>query len=130
VGLRKFNIDIAAKRRKKHKNKISGLVISMCYHERKIQFFTNPSILVRYPYLSNKDIGKTYFAGAIQAASKKYVPFSNPGRDQCEILNTCRLIYSEILMVQSKDFLNSLGFCKSDKGSIGKIHGEVAVFFH
>jgi hypothetical protein len=26
-------IDIAAKRRKKHKNKISELVISMCYNE-------------------------------------------------------------------------------------------------
>ncbi len=77
-----------------------------------------------------KEIGKTYFVGAIQTASKKYVPFSNPGRDQCQILNTCRLIYSEILMVQSKDFLDSLGFCKSDKGSIGKIYGEVAVFFH
>ena len=53
--------------------------------------------------------------------SKKYLPFSNSGRNQCEILNTCRLIYSEILMVQSKDFFDSLGFCKSDKGSIGKI---------
>jgi hypothetical protein len=28
-----FNFDIAAKRLKKHKNKISGLVISMGYNE-------------------------------------------------------------------------------------------------
>jgi len=27
--------DMAAKRRKKHKTKISGLVISMCYNEQK-----------------------------------------------------------------------------------------------
>jgi hypothetical protein len=27
-------LDMAAKRRKKHKNKISGLVISMCYNEQ------------------------------------------------------------------------------------------------
>jgi hypothetical protein len=30
--------DMAAKRRKKHKNKISGLVISMCYDEQKSKF--------------------------------------------------------------------------------------------
>jgi len=30
-----FKIDIAAKRRKKHKNKISGVVISMCYNEQE-----------------------------------------------------------------------------------------------
>jgi len=29
------NIDMAAKRRKKHKNKISGRVNSMCYYEQK-----------------------------------------------------------------------------------------------
>jgi hypothetical protein len=36
---------MAAKRRKKHKNKISGVVISMCYNEQKSKFrlFTNPS---------------------------------------------------------------------------------------
>jgi hypothetical protein len=47
VVLRKININMAAKRRKKHKNKISGLVISMCYNEQKSKFslFTNPSIL-------------------------------------------------------------------------------------
>jgi len=28
-------IDMAAKRRKKHKNKILSLVISMCYNEQK-----------------------------------------------------------------------------------------------
>jgi hypothetical protein len=28
-----FKLDMAAKKRKKHKNKISGLVISMCYDE-------------------------------------------------------------------------------------------------
>ena len=40
----KLTIDMAAKRRK---NKISGLVISMCYNEQKLKFslFTNPSIL-------------------------------------------------------------------------------------
>jgi len=37
--------DIAAKRRKMQKNKISGLVNSMCYNEQKSKFrlFTNPS---------------------------------------------------------------------------------------
>ena len=37
--------DMATKRRKKHKNKIAGLVISMCYNEQKSKFslFTNPS---------------------------------------------------------------------------------------
>ena len=30
--------DMAAKRRKKHKNKISRLVISMCYNEQKPKF--------------------------------------------------------------------------------------------
>jgi hypothetical protein len=36
---------MAAKRHKKHKNKISGLVISMCYNEPKSKFslFKNPS---------------------------------------------------------------------------------------
>jgi len=40
-----FKFDMAAKRRKKHKNKISGLVISMCYNEQKAKFslFTRPS---------------------------------------------------------------------------------------
>jgi hypothetical protein len=33
-----YNIDMAAKRRKKHKNKISGFVISMCYNEQKSKF--------------------------------------------------------------------------------------------
>jgi hypothetical protein len=37
----------------------------------KFSFFKNPSILVIYPYLSIKDMGKTYFARAIQAARKK-----------------------------------------------------------
>jgi hypothetical protein len=39
--------DMAAKRRKKHKNKFSGLAISMCYSEQKSKFslFTNPSYL-------------------------------------------------------------------------------------
>jgi len=43
-----LNFDMAAKRRKKHKNKISRLVISMCYNEQKSKFslFTNPSILM------------------------------------------------------------------------------------
>jgi hypothetical protein len=35
---RMSNIDMAAKRRKKHKNKISGFVISMCYNEQKSKF--------------------------------------------------------------------------------------------
>ena len=41
----KLKIDIAAKRRKKHKNKISGLVNSICYNQQKSKFrlFTNPS---------------------------------------------------------------------------------------
>jgi len=30
--------DMAAKRRKKHKNNISGLVILMCYNEQKSKF--------------------------------------------------------------------------------------------
>jgi hypothetical protein len=30
--------DMAAKRRKNHKNKISGLVTSMCYNEQKSKF--------------------------------------------------------------------------------------------
>jgi hypothetical protein len=34
----RFKFDMAAKRRKKHKNKISGLVISMCY-ETEIREF-------------------------------------------------------------------------------------------
>jgi hypothetical protein len=34
----KFNIDMAAMRRKKHKNKILELVISMCYNEPKSKF--------------------------------------------------------------------------------------------
>jgi hypothetical protein len=33
-----LNFDMAAKRRKKHKNKISGLVISICYDEQKSKF--------------------------------------------------------------------------------------------
>jgi len=33
-----INIDMAAKRHKKHKNKILGLVISMCYNEQKSKF--------------------------------------------------------------------------------------------
>ena len=33
-----FKVDMAAKRRKKHKNKISGLVISMGYNEQKSKF--------------------------------------------------------------------------------------------
>jgi hypothetical protein len=40
-----IKIDMAAKRRKKHKIKISGLAISMCYNEQKSKFrlFMNPS---------------------------------------------------------------------------------------
>ena len=47
------NFDIAAKRRKKHKNKISGLVNSICYNEQKSKFrlFTKPSILYCHIYL-------------------------------------------------------------------------------
>ena len=39
--------DVATKRRIKHKNKISGLVISMCYNEQKskVSLSTNPSYL-------------------------------------------------------------------------------------
>jgi hypothetical protein len=33
-----INIDMAAKRHKKHKNKISGLVNSACYNEQKSTF--------------------------------------------------------------------------------------------
>jgi len=36
----KFKVDMAAKRHKKHKNKISGLVISICYNEQKIEILT------------------------------------------------------------------------------------------
>jgi len=45
AALSKFNKDIAAKRRKKPKNQISGLVNSMRYNEQKSKFrlFTNPS---------------------------------------------------------------------------------------
>ena len=48
-----LNFDIAAKRRKKHKNKISGLVNSMCYTEQKSKFrlFTNPSTLTHTVFL-------------------------------------------------------------------------------
>jgi hypothetical protein len=34
----KCKLDMAAKRRKKYKNKISGLVNSMCYNEQKSKF--------------------------------------------------------------------------------------------
>jgi hypothetical protein len=46
------DFDIAAKRRKKHKNQISGLVNSMCYNEQKSIFrlFTDPSILALIGY--------------------------------------------------------------------------------
>ena len=39
-----MKIDIAAKRRKKHKNKISGFVNSVCYNEQKSEFrlYTDP----------------------------------------------------------------------------------------
>jgi hypothetical protein len=39
--------DIAAKRRKSHKNQIAGLVNSMCYNvqKSKIRLITNPSFL-------------------------------------------------------------------------------------
>jgi len=33
-----FKVDMAAKRHKKHKNKISWIVISMCYNEQKSKF--------------------------------------------------------------------------------------------
>jgi hypothetical protein len=41
------NFDIAARKHKKHKIKISGLVNSMYYNEQKSKFrlFTNPSSL-------------------------------------------------------------------------------------
>jgi hypothetical protein len=41
---------MATKRRKKHKNKILRLLISMCYHEQKSKFslFTNPSTLANW----------------------------------------------------------------------------------
>jgi len=32
------NVDMAAKRRKKHKNKISGRINSVCYIEQKSEF--------------------------------------------------------------------------------------------
>ena len=35
-----ITIDMAAKRRKKHKNKFSRLVISMCYNKQKIKILT------------------------------------------------------------------------------------------
>jgi hypothetical protein len=40
-----FKVNMAAKRRKKHKNQFSGLVNSRCYNEQKSKFrlFTNPS---------------------------------------------------------------------------------------
>ena len=34
----RFKFDLAAKKRKKHKNKFSGFVISMCYNEQKSKF--------------------------------------------------------------------------------------------
>ena len=37
--------DIAAKRRKKHKNKISGLVISMCYNSQKFNKILNSDLV-------------------------------------------------------------------------------------
>ena len=45
-----FTFDIAAKRRKKHKNQNSRLVNSMRYNEQKskIRLFTNPSALSSY----------------------------------------------------------------------------------
>jgi hypothetical protein len=46
---------MAAKRRKKHKNKISGLVISMCYNKQKAKFslFAKPSRLqIEYLWMS------------------------------------------------------------------------------
>jgi hypothetical protein len=64
------NIDIAAKRRKKHKTKISGLVNSMSYNEQKSNFrlFTNPSkfndLTKSCDFYSNPPLTKTY-GGAI-----------------------------------------------------------------
>ena len=45
ASCRKPKVDMAAKRRKKHKNKILELVISICYNQKKSKFwlFTNPS---------------------------------------------------------------------------------------
>ena len=42
------NLDIAAKRHKKHKNQISWLINSICYNEQESKFrlFTNPSTLI------------------------------------------------------------------------------------
>jgi hypothetical protein len=48
VGRSMFDVNIASKRHKKHKNKISGHVNSMCYNEQKLKFrlFTNPSMFI------------------------------------------------------------------------------------
>jgi hypothetical protein len=56
--------------------------------------------------------------------------FLDQGRKQFKVFNPRRLIDLEILVVQGKHFFDSLGFCQNDEGSIGKIHGEVAVFLH
>jgi hypothetical protein len=51
-----IQFDIAAKRRKKHKNKMTGLLNSMCYHEQKSKFrlFTNPSNLRKSKGVKNE----------------------------------------------------------------------------
>ena len=38
---------MAAKRRKMHKNKISGLIVTVCYNEQnsKFRLFTNPLLI-------------------------------------------------------------------------------------
>ena len=85
MGLRRINIDIAAKGRKKHKNKISGLVISMCYHERKIKFFTNPSILDTRIYPIKTSVKRT-----LLGRSKRQE--KNTGDEKGRILNIKYLV--------------------------------------
>ena len=71
ANLQEAKLDIAAKRRKKHKNQISGLVNSMCYNEQKSKFrlFTNPSSLrkqnYRKPTLKMRIFSKLTLVGLI-----------------------------------------------------------------
>jgi hypothetical protein len=53
---------MATKRRKKHKNKISGFVISICYNEQKSNFrlFANPSKLA-----NNKPLKSDRYAAVL-----------------------------------------------------------------
>jgi hypothetical protein len=75
-----FNVDMAAKRRKKHKNKISGLVNSMCYNEQKSKFrlFTNPSSIDQATFLRNVSDSlpdKTFWLNCCQQPVKKNLRF-------------------------------------------------------